>query len=49
MFSIDDNERHPKSYQQHSAWLPSRLLNWTKTMGPAKAQLFAEILTSKPA
>jgi transposase len=38
----------PKSHQQHLAWPPSRLLNWAKTVGPATAQLFAEILKSKP-
>jgi len=30
------------------AWPPSRLLNWAKTGGPATAQLFTEILQSKP-
>ena len=30
------------------AWPPSRLLDWAKTVGPATAQLFAEILQSKP-
>jgi transposase len=42
------NEHRPKSHQQHLAWPPSRLLNWAKTVGPATAQLFAEILKSKP-
>jgi transposase len=42
------NEHRPKSPQQHLAWPPSRLLNWAKTVGPATAQLFAEILKSKP-
>ena len=41
-------EHRPKSHQQHLAWPPSRLLNWAKTVGPATAQLFAEILKSKP-
>ena len=41
------NEHRPKSHQQHLAWPPSRLLNWAKTVGPATAQLFAEILQSK--
>jgi transposase len=42
------NEHRPKSHQQHLAWPPSRLLNWAKTVGPGTAQLFAEILKSKP-
>ena len=42
------NEHRPKSHQQHLAWPPSRLLDWAKTVGPATAQLFAEILQSKP-
>jgi transposase len=42
------NEHRPKSHQQHLAWPPSRLLHWAKTVGPATAQLFAEIFQSKP-
>ena len=42
------NAHRPKSHQQHLAWPPSRLLNWAKTVGPATAQLFAEILNRKP-
>ena len=42
------NEHRPKSHQQHLAWPPSRLLNWAKTVGPTTAELFAEILKSKP-
>ena len=42
------NEHRPKSHQQHLAWPPSRLLNWAQTVGPATAQLFAEIFQSKP-
>jgi transposase len=30
------------------AWPPSRLLHWAETVGPATAQLFAEILKRKP-
>jgi transposase len=41
-------EHRPKSHQQHLAWPPSRLLNWARTVGPATAQLFAEILNRKP-
>jgi len=42
------NEHRPKSHQQHLAWPPSRLLHWAETVGPATAQLFTEILKSKP-
>lgn len=42
------NQHRPKSHQQHLAWPPSRLLHWAETVGPATAQLFAEILKSKP-
>jgi transposase len=38
----------PKSHQQHLAWPPSRLLRWAQSVGPATAQLFAEVLKSKP-
>jgi transposase len=42
------NEHRPKSHQQHLAWPPSRLIHWAESVGPATAQLFAEILKSKP-
>jgi transposase len=42
------NEHRPKSHQQHLAWPPSRLIAWAESVGPATAQLFAEILHSKP-
>jgi transposase len=38
----------PKSHQQHLAWPPSHLVHWAQSVGPATAQLFAEILKSKP-
>jgi transposase len=41
-------EHRPKSHQQHLAWPPSRLLHWAESVGSATAQLFAEILKSKP-
>lgn len=41
-------EHRPKSHQQHLAWPPSRLIRWAQSVGPATAQLFAEILKSKP-
>jgi transposase len=41
-------EHRPKSHQQHLAWPPSRLLRWAESVGPATAQLFAEIFQSKP-
>ena len=42
------NGHRPKSHQQHLAWPPSRLVRWAQSVGPATAQLFAEILQSKP-
>jgi transposase len=42
------NAHRPKSHQQHLAWPPSRLVGWAQSVGPATAQLFAEILKSKP-
>jgi len=42
------NEHRPQSHQQHLAWPPSRLLRWAESVGPSTAQLFAEILKSKP-
>jgi transposase len=42
------NEHRPKSHQQHLAWPPSRLVRWAQSVGPATAQLFAEILNRKP-
>jgi len=42
------NEHRPKSHQQHLAWPPSRLVRWAESVGPSTAQLFAEILQSKP-
>lgn len=41
-------EHRPKSHQQHRAWPPSRLICWAQSVGPATAQLFTEILKSKP-
>jgi len=42
------NEHRPKSHQQHLAWPPSRLVSWAESVGPSTAQLFAEILKSRP-
>jgi len=42
------NAHRPKSHQQHLAWPPSRLVRWAESIGSATAQLFAEILKSKP-
>ena len=42
------NEHRPKSHQQHLAWPPSRLVRWAEAVGPSTAQLFVEILKSKP-
>jgi transposase len=42
------NEHRPKSHQQHLAWPPSCLVHWAESVGPSTAQLFVEILKSKP-
>ena len=42
------NAHRPRSHQQHLAWPPSRLVQWAQRVGPFTAQLFAEILQSKP-
>lgn len=41
-------DHRPKSHQQHLAWPPSRLVAWAQSVGPSTAQLFTEILKSKP-
>jgi transposase len=41
-------DHRPKSHQQYLAWPPSRLVAWAQSVGPSTAQLFVEILKSKP-
>jgi transposase len=41
-------EHRPKSHQKHLEWTPSRLIEWARTVGPATAGLFEQILASKP-
>jgi transposase len=41
-------EHRPKSHQQYLEWTPSRLLSWADAAGPHTAQLFRQILATKP-
>jgi transposase len=41
-------EHRPKAHQQYLAWTPSRLLSWAEAAGPHTAQLFRQILATKP-
>jgi transposase len=42
------SEHRPKSHQRHLEWSPSRLVEWARTVGPATAQLFENIMAAKP-
>jgi transposase len=41
-------EHRPKAHQQYLEWTPSRLLSWADAAGPHTAQLFRQILATKP-
>lgn len=41
-------EHQPKAHQQYLEWTPSRLLNWADSAGPHIAELFRQILATKP-
>jgi len=41
-------EHRPKAHQQYLDWTPSRLLSWADAAGPHTAQLFRQILATKP-
>jgi len=41
-------EHRPKAHQQYLEWTPSRLLSWADAAGPYTAQLFRQILATKP-
>ena len=41
-------EHRPKAHQQYLEWTPSRLLSWADANGPYTAQLFRQILATKP-
>jgi transposase len=41
-------EHRPKSHQKHLEWTPSRMIEWARTVGPATAELFQQIIASKP-
>jgi len=36
----------PKSHQRHLEWTPSRMVEWSATIGPATAQVVERILAS---
>lgn len=38
----------PKAHQQYLDWTPSRLLSWADAAGPHTAELFRQILATKP-
>jgi len=42
-------EHRPKAHQQYLEWTPSRLLSWADAAEPHTAQLFRQILATKPA
>jgi transposase len=41
-------QHRPKAHQQYLEWTPSRLLNWADAAGPNTAELFRQILATKP-
>jgi transposase len=41
-------QHRPKSHQQYLEWTPSRLLSWADAVGPHTAQLFRQILATRP-
>jgi transposase len=41
-------EHQPKSHRQYLEWTPSRLLAWADAAGPNTAELFRQILATKP-
>jgi transposase len=41
-------EHRPKAHQQYLEWTPSRLLSWADAAGPNTAELFRQILATKP-
>ena len=46
--TVTQSEHRPQSHQAHLEWPPSRMVNWAHTIGPNTAQLFENILRSKP-
>lgn len=39
------HEHQPKAHQRHLEWTPSRIVEWSGTIGPATAQVVDRILT----
>lgn len=46
--TVTVSEHRPKSHQAHLEWTPSRLVNWSRGVGPHTARLFERILEDKP-
>ena len=42
------NEHRPKAHQKHLEWTPSRILQWSATIGPQCARLVQHIMDSRP-
>jgi transposase len=40
------HEHRPKAHQRHLGWTPSRIVEWSGTIGPATAQVVERILSS---
>ena len=38
-------EHQPKAHQRYSEWTPTRIVDWSKKIGPATAQVVQRILT----
>lgn len=41
-------EHRPKSHQKHLEWTPSRIIRWAEETGPSTAELFKNILSTRP-
>jgi hypothetical protein len=41
-------QHRPKAHQQFLEWTPPRLLSWADSAGPHTAELFRQILATKP-
>jgi hypothetical protein len=37
-------EHRPKSHQAHLEWMPLRMVNWARSIGPHTARVFERIL-----
>jgi len=41
-------DHRPKSHQKHLEWTPSRIIRWAEETGPSTAELFKNILSTRP-